>query len=78
MFWHITSVLKTGGLVHRQGGQDRFVRDRATEPRRALRYRVPVVYGAAIFSAPLEDRERRVRVVDRGQRPLPELLSRAD
>ena len=34
------------------------MRDRATEPRRALSYRVPVVYGAAIFSAPLEDRQR--------------------
>ena len=49
-FWHITSVLNTGGGVHRQRGQDRFVRDRATEPRRALSYRVPVVYGAAILS----------------------------
>lgn len=77
-FWHITSVLKTGGWsVHRQRGQDRFVRDRATEPPRALRYRVPVVYGAAIFSAPLEDRECRVRVVDRGQRPLPELVEQS-
>jgi hypothetical protein len=42
--------------------------------RRALSYRVPVVHGAAIFSAPLEDRQRGVRVVDRGQRPLPELV----
>ena len=53
------------------------MRDRATEPPRALRYRVPVVYGAAIFSAPLEDRERGVRVVDRGQRPLPELVEQS-
>ncbi|MFZ1116530.1 MAG: hypothetical protein WAN44_11975 [Propionibacteriaceae bacterium] len=53
------------------------MRDRATEPPRALRYRVPVVYGAAIFSAPLEDRECRVRVVDRGQRPLPELVEQS-
>ena len=52
-FWHITSVLKTGGWsVRRQRGQDRFVRDRATEPRRALSYRVPVLYGAAIFALP--------------------------
>ena len=50
------------------------MRDRVTEPWRALSYRVPVVYGAAIFSAPLEDRQRGVRVVDRGQRPLPELV----
>ena len=62
------------GGVHRQRGQDRFVRDCVTEPRRALSYRVPVVYGAAIFSAPLEDRQRGVWVVDRGQRPLPELV----
>ena len=77
-FWHITSVLNTRGRVHRHRGQDRFVRDRVTEPRRALSYRVPVVYGAAIFSAPLEDRQRGVRVFDRGQRPLPELVEQAD
>lgn len=65
------------GRVHRQRGQDRFVRDRATEPRRALSYRVPVVHGAAIFSAPLEDRQRGVRVVDGGQRPLPELVEQS-
>ena len=40
------------------------MRDRANEPRRALSYRVAVVYGAAIFSAPLEDRQRGVRFVD--------------
>ena len=28
------------------------MRDRATEPRRALSYRVPVLYGAAIFALP--------------------------
>ena len=53
------------------------MRDRANEPRRALSYRVPVVYGAAIFSAPLEDRQRGVRVVDGGQRPLPELVEQS-
>ena len=50
------------------------MRDRVTEPRRALSYRAPVVYGAAILSAPLEGRQRGVQVVDRGQRPLPELV----
>jgi hypothetical protein len=55
--------------VHHQRRQDRFVRDRVTEPRRALSYRVPVVYGAAIFSAPLQDRQRGVRVVDSPAQP---------
>ena len=49
-FWHITPVLNIGGGSIASEGQDRLVRDRANEPRRALSYRVPVVYGAAIFS----------------------------
>jgi hypothetical protein len=61
------------GLVHRRRAQDRFVRDRATEPRRALSYRVPVVYGAAIF----QRSTRRSPAWCSGRRPRPVPAPRA-
>ena len=72
-FWYIAPVLNIGGGSI--ASEDKIAScETVHRARRALRYRVPVVHGAAIFSAPLEGRQRGVRVVDRGQRPLPELV----
>jgi hypothetical protein len=61
-FWHVTSVPNTGGGSITSGSLRARPCYRAPACPELL---VPVVYGAAIFSAPLEDRQRGVRVAAR-------------